>query len=62
MIQGNDETRTFQEQPSVILSNVHHYLTPILEKNPNHVILYVSINDVVNYEGMDIVGQLLQLK
>ena len=34
----------------------------MLEKKSDHVILHVGTNDVVNYEGKEIVDKLLQLK
>ena len=33
-----------------------------MEKKSDHVILHVGTNDVVNYEGKEIVDKLLQLK
>ena len=41
---------------------MYHYLIPLLEEKPDHVILHVGTNDVLNYEGTEIVDKLLQLK
>ena len=48
--------------PEATISDIYHYLLPILEKKPDHVLLLFSTNDVVNYEGKEIVDKLLQLK
>ena len=40
---------------------MYHYLIPLLEKKPEHLILHVSTNVVVNYEGKEIADILLQL-
>ena len=67
MVEGTDERRMsskflVRKFPGAIISDKYHYLTPLLKKNPDYVILYVSIHDVVNYEGKEIVDKLLQLK
>ena len=41
---------------------MYHYLIPLLEEKPDHVILHIGTNDVLNYEGTEIVDKLLQLK
>ena len=41
---------------------MYHYLIPLLEEKPDHVILHVGTNDLLNYEGTEIVDKLLQLK
>ena len=41
---------------------MYHYLIPLLEKKPDYLILHVGPNDVINYEGKEIVDKLLQLK
>ena len=48
--------------PKASISNMYYYLTPLLEKKPDHLILHVGTNDVVKYEGKEIVDKLLQLK
>ena len=41
---------------------MYHYLMPSLEKKYDHVTLHSGTNDVVNYEGKEIIDKLLQLK
>ena len=43
-------------------SDMYHYLVPILEKSPDHAILHAGTNNVVHYEGMEIVDKLFELK
>ena len=63
MLKGIDERRMSSKRaikdrkfPGTTISDMYHYLIPLLEKKPDHVILHVSTNDVVNYEGMEIVN------
>ena len=69
MVEGTDERRMSSKRvikvrklPGATISDMYHYLIPLLEKKPDHVILHVGTNDVVNYEGKKIVDKLLQLK
>ena len=48
--------------PGATCSDMYHYLVPILERKPNHVILHVRTNDVAHYKGTEIVDKLLELK
>ena len=48
--------------PGETCFDIYHYLVPILERKPYHVILHVGTNDVVHYEGTEIVDKLLELK
>ena len=48
--------------PGATCSDMYHWLVPILEKIPDHLILHVGANDVAHYEGTEIVGKLLELK
>ena len=38
---------------------MYHYLIPLLEKKPDHIILRVGTDDVLNYERTEIVDKLL---
>ena len=69
MVEGIDERRMSSKQvikvrklPGATISDMYHYLIPLLEKKLDHVILHVGKNDVINYEGKEIVDKLLQLK
>ena len=69
MVEGIDERRMASKRvikvrklPGATISDMYHYLIPLLEKKPDHVILHVGKNDVINYEGKDIADKLLQLK
>ena len=48
--------------PGASCSDMYHYLVPILERNPDHLILHVRTNDVAHYERTEIVDKLLELK
>ena len=48
--------------PGATCFDIYHYLVPILEREPHHVILHVGTNDVAHYEGTEIVDKLLELK
>ena len=69
MVAGIDERKMSSKRlikvksfPSATCSDMYHYLVPILEKQPDHVILHVGTNDVAHYEGTDIVDKMLELK
>ena len=69
MVEGIDERRMSSKRvikarkfPGPTISDIYHYLIPLLEKKSDHVILHVGTNNVVNYEGKEIVDKLLQLK
>ena len=69
MVEGTDERRMssklvlkVRKFPGATISDMYHYLIPLLEKKPDQVILHLGTNDVVNYEGKEIVDKLLQLK
>lgn len=47
--------------PGATCSDIYHCLAPVLKKNPYHVILSVGTNDIAHYDGIEIVGKLLQL-
>ena len=48
--------------PGATCPDMHHYLVPILERKPEHVILHAGTYDAANYEGTEIVDRLLELK
>ena len=69
MVEGIDKRRMsskwvikVRKFPEATISDMYHYLIPLLEKKPDHVIFHVGRSDVVNYEGKEIVDKLLQLK
>ena len=69
MVEGIDERgmsrkRVIKVRKSLeaTISDMYHYLIPLLEKKTDHVILHVGTNDVINYGGKEIVDKLLQLK
>ena len=69
MVEGTDERRISSTRvikvrkfPGATISDMFHYLIPLLEKKPDHVILHAGTNNVVNNEGKEIVDKLLQLK
>ena len=41
---------------------MYHYIIPILEKEPTHLILHVGTNDVAQSSHQKIVDDLLKLK
>ena len=47
--------------PGGKISDMHHYLIPILIKKPDYIVLHAGTNDVVNTEVSVIVDKLLQL-
>ena len=59
---SNKRVIKVRECPGAMISDMGHYLVPLLEKKLDHAILHFASNDVVNYEGKEIVGKLLQLK
>ena len=57
MVVGIDEKRMSSKRiikvtkfPGATISDMYHYLIPLLGKKPDHVILHVSINDVINHK------------
>ena len=69
VVEGIDERRMSSKRvikvrkfPGATISDMYHYLIPLLEKKTDHVTLHDDTNDVVNYEGKEIVDKLLQLK
>ena len=69
MVEGIDERRMSRKRvikvrkfPVATISDMYHYLIPLLEEKPEHVILHVDTNDVVNCERKEVVDKLLQLK
>ena len=36
--------------PGATCSDMYHYLVPILERKPDHVILHVGTNDLAHYD------------
>ena len=57
MVVGIDERKMLSKRlkkvrsfPGATCSDMYHYLVPILEKNPDHVILHVETNDAAHYE------------
>ena len=69
LVEGIDERRMSRKRvikvrkfPGATISDMYHYLMPLLEKKSGHVILHVSTNDVLNYKGTEIGDKLLQLK
>ena len=48
--------------PGAIINDLYHYLIPLLEKKPHHLILHVGTNDVIHYKRIQIVDKLPQLK
>ena len=69
MVDGIDERRMSSKRvvkvrkfPGATNSDMYHYLIPLLEKKPDHLILHIGANDVLNYEGTEIVDKILQLK
>ena len=45
--------------PGATISDMYHYLIPLLEEKTDHVILHAATNDVINYKGEEIVDKLL---
>ena len=40
--------------------DMFHYLVPLLEKNPDYVILHVGTNDAVDHQSSDIISKILK--
>lgn len=69
MLEGVDERKMSSKRlikvrkfPGATIDDMRHYLIPILEKKPDHIILHVGTNDTINHEGNEIIDKLLQLK
>ena len=69
MLEGIDERKMSSKRlikvrkfPGATIDDMRHYLIPILEKKPDHIILHVGTNDTINHEGNEIIDKLLQLK
>lgn len=69
MLEGFDERKMSSKRlikvrkfPGATIDDMQHYLVPILEKKPDHIILHVGTNDAINHEGREIVDKLLKLK
>ena len=69
MVAGNDERKMSRKClikvrsfPGASCSDMYHYLIPILERKPDHVILHVGTNDISHYKGTEIVDKLLELQ
>ena len=69
MLEGIDERKMSSKRlikvrkfPGATIDDMQHYLVPILEKKPDHIILHVGTNDAINHEGREIVDKLLKLK
>ena len=44
------------------MQDMHHFLTPTLEKEPDHIILHVGTNDTINSTPQKIVDGRLGLE
>ena len=43
-------------------TDIFYYLVPLLEKNPDYVILHVGTNDAVDHQSSDIISKIFKLK
>ena len=48
--------------PSALTHDMYDYLNPLLEKNPNNIILHVGTNNSVKETSKDILNEMLSLK
>ena len=48
--------------PGARIQDMYHYLMPIIEKEPDYIILHIGTNDAVTSEPQQIVDDLLALK
>ena len=69
MLNGIDERRISKTHPVKVrffpgarIKDIYHYLIPILEKKPEHLILHVGTNDAADSSHQQIVNDLLALK
>ena len=68
MLNGVDERRISKTHPLKVrfflgarIKDMYHYLIPILEKKPEHLILQVGTNDTADSSHQQIVNDLLPL-
>ena len=55
----NVKVRSF---PGVKTDVMFYYLVPLLEKNPDYVILHVGTNDAIDHQSSDIISKIFTLK
>ena len=55
----NVKVRSF---PSAKTNDMFYNLVPLLEKNPDYVILHVGTNDAVNHQSNNITSKIFKLK
>ena len=48
--------------PGATINDMYHYLQPLLDKQPDHIILHISTNDAILKTSEEILTDLLQLK
>ena len=48
--------------PGAKTDDMFYYLVPLLEKNPDYVILHVGTNDAVDHQSSDIISKIFKLK
>ena len=48
--------------PNAKADDIFYYLAPLLEKNPDYVILHVGTNDAVDHQANDIISKIFKLK
>ena len=48
--------------PGSTISDMYHYITPLLKKEPDHILLHVGTNDSTSMTSDTIVDELLLLK
>ena len=69
MLNGIDERRISKAHPDKVrfflgarIMDMYHYLIPILEKEPEHLILHVGTNNAVDSSHQQLANDLLALK
>ena len=69
MLNGIDERRISKTHPVKVrffpgahIQDMYHYIIPILEKKPEHLILHTGTNDAADSSHQQIVNDLLALK
>ena len=68
MLSYIDETRMLRKFnvklrsfPGAKTDDMFHYLVPLLEKNPDYVILHVGTNDAVDHQSNEFISKILKL-